>query len=66
MSEATGWLNMSRGWRRSAERLMARGPTQEEAQERKVKRDRWIARWMEETRGAKEEALRYLPASLAA
>lgn len=63
---ATGWLNMSRGWRRAVERLVKRGPTQEEAQALKVKRDAWIKRWMESERGTKEEALNYLPASLAA
>lgn len=63
---STGWLNMSRGWRRAMDRLVGRGPTQQEAQEQKTKREAWLTRWMESTRGTREEAKRYLPASLAA
>lgn len=66
MAEATGWLNMSRGWRKATERLARRGPTQQEAQERKVLRDAWLKRWVEGNRGTRDEGKLYLPASLAA
>lgn len=66
MAESTGWLNMSRGRRKSAERLSKRGPTQEEAQATKAKRDQWVKTWMEANRAPKGEALKYLPAHLAA
>jgi hypothetical protein len=66
MAEATGWLNMARGWRKATERLARRGPTQREAQERKAKREAWIDRWVATNRGSRDEAMMYLPTSLAA
>lgn len=62
----TSWLNMSRGWRKATERLVRRGPTQQEAQEQKMLREAWLDRWVAVNRGTRTEAKTFLPASLAA
>lgn len=62
---------VSKGYRHELEHRAARGPTQEEAQARKMKRERWIRGWLEkehlaDTRRNRDDAMSYLPESLAA
>lgn len=38
----SGWQNMSLGWRRATERMVRRGPTQEEEQALRARREAWL------------------------